>query len=249
MEDKSSSDLKKQLKVQFIGEEGVDEGGLQKEFFQLFIREMLQDKYGMFNFNSPSRLCWFVSCNDEPSVLIEYKLVGLVLGLALYNSVILDLYFPSCLYKKLLGIDTCFQDLKDLDPQLYQSLLNIIDQIDEITDLTFQITYESLGEPVIYNLVPEGDDILVTMANVHGKFSFILDFVELYSDFVLNQHTLKEFEAFKEGFDLVCNNSSISMFLPEELELVICGETMLNFADLKRNTNYDGYTSDSQIIQ
>lgn len=28
-------DLKKPLRVQFVGEEGVDEGGLQKEYFQV----------------------------------------------------------------------------------------------------------------------------------------------------------------------------------------------------------------------
>lgn len=39
-------DLKKQLRVQFVNEEGVDEGGLQKEFFQLAIREIFHPKYG-----------------------------------------------------------------------------------------------------------------------------------------------------------------------------------------------------------
>ena len=43
---KSSQDLKKQLRVQFVGEEGVDEGGVQKEFFQLVFRELLDSKYG-----------------------------------------------------------------------------------------------------------------------------------------------------------------------------------------------------------
>lgn len=28
-------DLKKPLRVQFVGEEGVDEGGVQKEYFQV----------------------------------------------------------------------------------------------------------------------------------------------------------------------------------------------------------------------
>lgn len=32
----SSSDLKKPLKVKFMGEDGVDEGGVRKEFFQVF---------------------------------------------------------------------------------------------------------------------------------------------------------------------------------------------------------------------
>jgi hypothetical protein len=30
--------------VQFIGEEGVDEGGVQKEFFQLVVREVFDPK-------------------------------------------------------------------------------------------------------------------------------------------------------------------------------------------------------------
>ena len=34
-----------------------------------------------------------------------YYLVGLLAGLAVYNSVILDLHFPQIVYKKLLGFD------------------------------------------------------------------------------------------------------------------------------------------------
>lgn len=34
---KHNGSLKKPLKVKFIGEEGVDEGGVQKEFFQLLV--------------------------------------------------------------------------------------------------------------------------------------------------------------------------------------------------------------------
>ena len=33
-------DLKKPLKVQFVGEEGIDEGGVQKEFFQLIFAQV-----------------------------------------------------------------------------------------------------------------------------------------------------------------------------------------------------------------
>jgi ubiquitin-protein ligase E3 A len=36
------------LQVKFIGEEGVDEGGLQKEFFQLLVRECFNPEFGMF---------------------------------------------------------------------------------------------------------------------------------------------------------------------------------------------------------
>jgi hypothetical protein len=34
--------------VKFVGEEGVDEGGLQKEFFQLLVRQCFNPEFGMF---------------------------------------------------------------------------------------------------------------------------------------------------------------------------------------------------------
>ena len=40
------SDLKKQLVVVFDGEEGVDEGGVSKEFFQLIVEELCHPNYG-----------------------------------------------------------------------------------------------------------------------------------------------------------------------------------------------------------
>lgn len=42
------SDLKKQLVVEFEGEQGVDEGGVSKEFFQLVVEEIFNPDYGMF---------------------------------------------------------------------------------------------------------------------------------------------------------------------------------------------------------
>ena len=39
-------DLKKQLVVQFEGEQGVDEGGVSKEFFQLIVEAIFNPDYG-----------------------------------------------------------------------------------------------------------------------------------------------------------------------------------------------------------
>lgn len=41
-------DLKKQLVVEFEGEQGIDEGGVSKEFFQLFVEEIFNPDYGKF---------------------------------------------------------------------------------------------------------------------------------------------------------------------------------------------------------
>lgn len=39
-------DLKKQLYVEFEGEQGIDEGGVSKEFFQLIVESVFNPDYG-----------------------------------------------------------------------------------------------------------------------------------------------------------------------------------------------------------
>jgi E3 ubiquitin-protein ligase HERC4 len=93
---------KKPLLVEFVGEEGMDAGGVQKEFFLLLLRDILNPQFGMFVQDEESNFIWF---SDEPLLygsLNYFKLVGIVCGLAIYNSVIIDLPFPAALYKKLL---------------------------------------------------------------------------------------------------------------------------------------------------
>ncbi|OLY85376.1 putative E3 ubiquitin-protein ligase HERC4 [Smittium mucronatum] len=97
------SDLKKPLKVQFSGEDGVDAGGLTKEFFMLIVRELTDPMNGMYFFDpdSKSRTMWFNPSSFETSD--HYFLSGIIVGLAIYNGVVLDLNFPSAIYKKLMN--------------------------------------------------------------------------------------------------------------------------------------------------
>ncbi|VDL89166.1 unnamed protein product [Schistocephalus solidus] len=55
----SPADLKRPLKVEFDGEEAVDDGGVLKEFFLLIMREILNPIFGMFKFYPESRMLWF----------------------------------------------------------------------------------------------------------------------------------------------------------------------------------------------
>ena len=43
-----------------------------------------------------------------------------MLGLAIYNTVILDVHFPMVVYRKLLGRKGTFNDLQELDPTLWK---------------------------------------------------------------------------------------------------------------------------------
>ncbi|KAK9708462.1 hypothetical protein K7432_009630, partial [Basidiobolus ranarum] len=247
LEAKSTEDLKKQLRVQFVGEEGVDEGGVQKEFFQLVVSEMFDRKYGMFTFNEESRSCWFISnpLVDEAQ-LEEYRLIGRLIGLAIYNSVILDVRFSLGLYKKLMGQKVSITDLKSFDPMLVHGLEQLLEFEGDVVsafERTFQIENEYLDGRYTYDLKPGGEDIKLTEENKK-------EFVDLYVDFILNKSIEKQFDAFKEGFDNVCAGSAIQLFRPEEVEQLICGSSDLDFEALERVTQYDGgFSKDSSVIK
>ncbi len=67
--------LKKQLKVVFDGEEGIDEGGVQKEWFHLILREIFDPNFGMFSHTSDNRFYWFSSNSSDYE---EFELIGKV---------------------------------------------------------------------------------------------------------------------------------------------------------------------------
>lgn len=107
-------DLKKKLKVTFVGEPGLDMGGLTKEWFLLLIKEIFHSDYGMFVYHQQSRCYWF-STTQAGNNLREYNLIGVLTGLAVYNSIILDLHFPTACYKKLLSPPVVPLDIETSD--------------------------------------------------------------------------------------------------------------------------------------
>lgn len=240
------SDLKKQLYVEFEGEQGVDEGGVSKEFFQLVLQEIFNPDIGMFTYDDDTKLFWFNSSSLETEA--QYTLIGIVLGLAIYNNCILDVHFPMVVYRKLMGKKGTYLDLSDSHPVLYQSLKGVLDytgNVEEDMMMTFQISHTDLfGNPVIYDLKEEGDQIPVTKENRQ-------EFVNLYADYILNKSMERQFKAFKKGFLMVTNESPLKyLFRPEEVELLICGSRKLDFEALEKTTEYDGgYNKDSQIIK
>lgn len=239
-------DLKKQLIVEFEGEHAMDEGGVSKEFFQLVVEEIFNPDFGMFTYNEHTRQFWFNPTSFENDG--QFTLIGIVLGLAIYNSTIVDIHFPSVVYRKLMGKKGRFEDLKDLDPTLYASLQQMLEyegeDLEDVFMQPFKIGYKDVfGCDLTHELKEKG-------ADTHVNHSNRQEFVDLYSDFMLNKSIEKQFRAFKRGFNLVTNESPLRMlFRPEEVELLICGSTHFDFYDLQKSTEYDGgFTVDSPTI-
>uniref|UniRef100_A0A8C4UZL9 Ubiquitin-protein ligase E3A n=1 Tax=Falco tinnunculus TaxID=100819 RepID=A0A8C4UZL9_FALTI len=161
------ADLKKQLYVEFEGEQGVDEGGVSKEFFQLVVEEIFNPDIGMFTYDESTKLFWFNPSSFETEG--QFTLIGIVLGLAIYNNCILDVHFPMVVYRKLMGKKGTFRDLADSHPVLYQSLRDLLEYEGSVEDdmmITFQISHTDLfGNPMMHDLKENGDKIPITNEN------------------------------------------------------------------------------------
>jgi hypothetical protein len=241
------NNYKKPLQVEFVGEEGMDAGGVQKEFFLLLLKDILHPHFGMFTEDDESKFVWF---NDEPLLygsLNYFKLVGIVCGLAIYNSVIIDLPFPAALYKKLLRKPTDLTDLKQLHPSVGSNLESLLTyegaDFEDTFSLTFELTRRSFGEVITIPLIPGGASVPVTKVN-------LTEYVRAYVKYVLDESVKEPFLAFDEGFKRVCDGKVLSMLHPLELMSLVVGKQAIDWSDLEKYMDYrNGYHKDHPVIK
>ncbi|KAI9343917.1 hypothetical protein DFJ73DRAFT_841034 [Zopfochytrium polystomum] len=233
---RKEKDMKKPLKVKFIGggEEGMDQGGVQKEFFQVLVNLLFDPAYGMFTYEDDTRYCWINRASLESER--QFELVGIVLGLALYNGVILGINFPPLMYKKLLDEEVTLEDVKVAFPSLGRGLQLLLDWTDgSVADVfmrSFEISYDVYGQVKTFPLVQNGDNIPVTNDN-RGEY------VDMYIKHYVNESVQRQFNAFRRGFHRVCGGKAVKMCRAEELELLLCGTADLDFSDLENGADYD----------
>lgn len=142
-------ELQRPLKVRFVdGEEGIDQGGVQQEFFALLLREILRPEHGVFVMDERTHRSWFNIGCVEGNMMLE--LLGIVLGLAMYNGATLPVSFPRALYIKLLGQEPELSDLSEDWPELHRGLLEMLKWADgDVGDVfcrTYEYSYEVYGE-------------------------------------------------------------------------------------------------------
>lgn len=231
----SDVDLKKPLKVIFDGEEAVDAGGVTKEFFLLLLKELMDPVYGMFTQYSDSNLLWFSDkCFVEHN---WFHLIGIICGLAIYNSTVVDLHFPLVLYKKLLGVSPTLDNLTELSPTEGRSLQQLLDHegddVEEIFCLNFSITREYYGLTEVKELVPGGENIAVDKSNRK-------EFVEAYLRYVFSDSVSELYSAFSSGFLKVCGGKILSLFQPSELMAMVVGNNDYNWEEMEKNAVYKG---------
>lgn len=240
--------LNRPLMVTFIGEEALDAGGVSREYFQLLTEQLFSPDYGMFVLIK-NKYYWFNSLSQDLGVgTILFKTLGTIVALAVYNGIILTIRFPLLLYKKILGKQLTLKDLQDFDPEMAKSMVDMIEMKrkgENVADLylNFCTTVDKLGTPVEVPLIPNGENIEVTNDNVE-------QYVQALIDWKTNKSISTQFDAFHAGFRKLFNGDIFELFAPDELDILVSGEEVLDWDELQKNARYkDGYNRNSRVVK
>ena len=182
-----------------------------------------------------------------------------MLGLAIYNSTILDIALPPFAFKKLLAsaplpssspssssrgaaLKLTVEDLAEYRPGLAKGLQQLLDyegeDVEEVFCRDFVVETDRYGQVVRTPLCPDGVNKAVTRANRR-------EFVDLYVQYLLDTAVARQFEPFKRGFYTVCRGNALSLFRPEEIELLIRGtdESVIDVSSLRSVAVYENWGS------
>ena len=215
------------ISVSYVGEGGIDHGGLRREWFAHVSLQMVSEEVGLFRAVGdqttfdPSPASGVRNCEH----LAQFEFCGRFVGMAIEQKRFLYYCpFSRVVYKHLLGLPVAFEDLESIDPATYKSFLKMLpkgDQQSEIdpADLCFTFTatvMDSHGKNVDKELIVGGSDIDVNRDNVE-------EYVNLYPQVVLVDPIREQLAAFASGFFEIIPREYISLFTPIELEYLIRG--------------------------
>ena len=229
------------LTVKFHGEEGVDIGGVTREWFSVLTRAMFNPDYALFKTSASDRITYQPNrlSSVNPDHLQFFRFVGRVIGKAIYDNRLLDAYFTRSFYKHMLGQSPDFRDLEAIDPEFHKSLSWTLDHdITGVLDWTFSVETDEFGQHRDIDLIDNGHTIPVTEANKR-------DYVKAMTEYKLTTAIKPQIESFLTGFREIVPEDLLKIFSDSELELLISGMPDLDVEDWRAHTEYHGSYSPS----
>ncbi|KAG8441866.1 hypothetical protein GDO86_010881 [Hymenochirus boettgeri] len=238
-------DLRRRLYVMFRGEEGLDYGGLAREWFFLLSHEVLNPMYCLFEYAGKSNYCLQINpaSTINPDHLSYFCFIGRFIAMALFHGKFIDTGFSLPFYKRMLSKKLTIKDLESIDPEFYNSLIWIRDNnIEECNlEMYFSVDMEILGKVTSHDLKPEGANILVTEENKE-------EYIGLMAEWRFSRGVEEQTKAFLDGFNAVVPLQWLQYFDEKELEVMLCGMQEVDLSDWQRNTVYRHYTRNSKQI-
>nr|XP_023401618.1 NEDD4-like E3 ubiquitin-protein ligase WWP1 isoform X2 [Loxodonta africana] len=238
-------DLRRRLYVIFRGEEGLDYGGLAREWFFLLSHEVLNPMYCLFEYAGKNNYCLQINPASaiNPDHLSYFCFIGRFIAMALFHGKFIDTGFSLPFYKRMLSKKLTIKDLESIDTEFYNSLIWIRDNdIEECgLEMYFSVDMEILGKVTSHDLKLGGSNILVTEENKD-------EYIGLMMEWRFSRGVQEQTKAFLDGFNEVVPLQWLQYFDEKELEVMLCGMQEVDLADWQRNAVYRHYTRNSKQI-
>ncbi|XP_041442593.1 probable E3 ubiquitin-protein ligase HERC1 isoform X2 [Xenopus laevis] len=255
----NASDLRlpsRAWKVKLVGEGADDAGGV----FDDTITEMCQElETGIVDLLIPSpNATAEVGYNRDrflfnPSSgldehLMQFKFLGILMGVAIRTKKPLDLHLATLVWKQLCCIPLTLEDLEEVD-LLYVQTLNSILHIEDsgITEETFHemIPLDSFvgqsADGKMVPIIPGGNSIPLTFSNRK-------EYVDRAIDYRLHEMD-RQVAAVREGMSWIIPVPLLSLLTARQLEQMVCGMPEISVDVLKKVVRYREVDEQHQLVQ
>ncbi|XP_050561937.1 apoptosis-resistant E3 ubiquitin protein ligase 1 isoform X1 [Spodoptera frugiperda] len=247
----------KNFDITFQGEQGVDWGGVRREWFSLLCGQLFDPKFGLF-----------VSFHDSPTGLVHpnpdrpphlklkhFELAGKLVGKCVYESALGGSYrqlvrarLTRSFLAQIIGLRVHYKVFEQDDPELYLSKIKYVletdlDSGDSVPELYFaDDVYDSSGRLVeTHDLLPNGSTIRVRNSN---KISYL----DALAQWRLAARVRPETEAFLRGLAVLVPDNLLAIFDENELELLLCGTGELSVHDWRTHALVAGSGRDWERV-
>uniref|UniRef100_A0A673IX71 E3 ubiquitin-protein ligase n=1 Tax=Sinocyclocheilus rhinocerous TaxID=307959 RepID=A0A673IX71_9TELE len=235
-------DLRRRLYIIMRGEEGLDYGGIAREWFFLLSHEVLNPMYCLFEYAGKNNYCLQINpaSSINPDHLTYFRFIGRFIAMALYHGKFIDTGFTLPFYKRMLNKKPTLKDLESIDPEFYNSIMWVKENdLEECgVELYFAQDMEILGKVTTHQLKNDGENELVTQDNKE-------EYISLLTDWRFTRGVEEQTKAFLDGFNEVVPLEWLRYFDEKELELMLCGMQEIDLNDWQKNTIYRHYTKNS----
>ncbi|KAK0709499.1 hypothetical protein B0T26DRAFT_408047 [Lasiosphaeria miniovina] len=248
-------------------EAGIDGGGVTKEFLTSVTTEAFTQDQRLFVTNSQNSYYPNPSAVDQQrealrraevpegsetwreslaDLLRQYEFLGRIIGKCMYEGILIDIVFAGFFLLKwaTAGTDTYranINDLRDLDDELYQGMLQLKNYPGDVSDLDLDFTITDQVSPpdmpvstVTRNLIPDGENVPVTNENKPLYISYVAR-----HRLAVQPHA--QTRAFLRGLGTIIDPAWLSMFNQIELQRLVGGDNSeIDVEDWRRHTFYSG---------
>lgn len=239
----SPAALRSTIRVKFVNEQGLDEAGIDqdgvfKEFLEMTLKKVFDPQLNLFSTTSTGVLYPSPTSSLHDDHLALFTFVGRMLGKAVYEGIVVDVQLAPVLLAAVLGNHRlcAFDELSQLDPELYRSLTFVKRYEGDMADLslTFSVDEDFMDKITTVDLVPSGRTISVTNENK-------IDYVHRMAHHRVFRRTQEQCKAFVSGIQAILQPAWLSLFAPNDLQCLISGvNSDIDLSDLKRNVQYFG---------